>query len=129
MSTLTFPSDRIYHKDHLWAKDLGDGIFSIGITDFAQDQLGEVIYIELPKVGDHFAQGISCAFIESAKVASEAIIPLSGTVTEINESLLDAPDTVNGSPYEKGWMIKIKSDSPTEPGTISAEVYKSQVEV
>ena len=129
MSTLTFPSDRIYHKDHLWAKNLGDGIFLIGITDFAQDQLGEVIYIELPKVGAHFAQGISCAFIESAKVASEAIIPLSGMVTEVNEALSDSPETINSSPYEKGWMIKIKSDNPAEPGTVSAEAYKSQVEV
>lgn len=127
MSTLTFPSDRIYHKDHLWAKDLGDGIFLIGITDFAQDQLGEVIYIELPEPGAHFDQGTSCAFIESAKVASEAIMPLSGTVTEVNESLASAPETVNSSPYEKGWLIKIKSDSPAEPGTIDAEAYKAQV--
>ncbi|NCC76468.1 MAG: glycine cleavage system protein H, partial [Clostridia bacterium] len=83
MSQLTYPEDRRYHADHLWAKALDDGSFVIGITAFAQDQLGEVIFIDLPEEGAHFDQGVSCAEIESAKVVSPAIIPLSGTVVAV----------------------------------------------
>jgi glycine cleavage system H protein len=119
---LNYPDDRRYHAEHLWAREAGDGSFVIGITDFAQDQLGEVIFIDLPEVGAHFDQGVSCAEIESAKVVSPAIIPLSGTVTEVNEALSDTPELVNSDPYGEGWLVRIKADDPSE-ATITAADY------
>ena len=100
--SLTYPDDRTYHAEHLWAKDEADGTMLIGITDFAQDQLGGVIFVDLPAVGDHFAQGTSCASIESVKVTSDAIIPVSGEIVAVNEALADAPELLNDSPYDKG---------------------------
>lgn len=126
MSDLTFPDDRRYHEDHLWAQDAGDGTWFIGITDFAQEQLGEVIFIDLPEVGAHFAQGESCAEIESAKVVSEAIIPLSGTVIEVNEALADTPELVNSEPYRQGWLVRIAADDATE-ATITADEYQQSI--
>jgi glycine cleavage system H protein len=121
---LNFPDDRRYHAEHLWAKEAGDGSFVIGITDFAQDQLGEVIFIDLPEVGSHFDQGVSCAEIESAKVVSPAIIPLSGTVEEVNEALSDTPELVNSDPYGIGWLVRIKADDLSEAIITAAEYQK-----
>jgi glycine cleavage system H protein len=128
MSNLQYPDDRRYHAEHLWAKETDDGSWAIGITDFAQDQLGEVIFIDLPEVGASFKQGISCAEIESAKVVSPAIVPLSGTVVEVNEVLWDTPELVNTDPYEQGWLLRISADDPTE-ATLTATKYKALVEV
>jgi glycine cleavage system H protein len=119
---LNYPDDRRYHAEHLWAREAVDGTFVIGITDFAQDQLGEVIFIDLPEVGAHFDQGVSCAEIESAKVVSPAIIPLSGTVEEVNEALSDTPELVNSDPYGEGWLVRITADNPSE-ATITAAEY------
>ncbi|MBE1424990.1 glycine cleavage system H protein [Desulfomicrobium macestii] len=121
---LNFPDDRRYHAEHLWAKEAGDGSFVIGITDFAQDQLGEVIFIDLPEVGSHFDQGVSCAEIESAKVVSPAIIPLSGMVAEVNEALSDTPELVNSDPYGAGWLVRIKPDDLSEAIITAAEYQK-----
>lgn len=123
MSTLNYPDDRRYHAEHLWAKEAADGSYVIGITDFAQDQLGEVIFIDLPEAGAHFAQGESCAEIESAKVVSPAIIPLSGTVVEVNPALNDTPELVNSDPYGDGWLVRITADDPSET-TITAAEYQ-----
>ena len=124
MSALNFPDDRRYHAEHLWAKEAGDGSFVIGITDFAQDQLGEVIFIDLPEVGSHFDQGVSCAEIESAKVVSPAIIPLSGTVVEVNAALNDTPELVNSDPYGAGWLVRITADDASEAIITAAEYSK-----
>lgn len=126
MSALNFPDDRRYHAEHLWAKEAGDGSFVIGITDFAQEQLGEVIFIDLPEAGAYFAQGESCAEIESAKVVSPAIIPLSGTVVEVNTALGDTPELVNSDPYGAGWLVRITADDASE-ATISAAEYRQLV--
>lgn len=126
MSALNFPDDRRYHAEHLWAKESGDGSFVIGITDFAQDQLGEVIFIDLPEVGSHFDQGVSCAEIESAKVVSPAIIPLSGKVVEVNTALGDTPELVNSDPYGAGWLVRITAADPSE-ATITAAEYRQLV--
>jgi glycine cleavage system H protein len=126
MSALNFPDDRRYHAEHLWAKEAGDGSFVIGITDFAQEQLGEVIFIDLPEAGAYFAQGESCAEIESAKVVSPAIIPLSGTVVEVNTALGDTPELVNSDPYDAGWLVRITADDPSE-ATITAVEYQQLV--
>lgn len=121
--SLTFPDDRRYHPEHLWAKNMDDGTVLVGISDFAQDQLGGVIFIDLPAVGTHFKQGTSCASIESVKITSDAIIPLSGEIVAANEALGDKPELLNDSPYEEGWLVRVKPDMPDEGGCISAAEY------
>lgn len=124
---MNFPHDRKYHADHLWAQSQPDGTCLIGITDFAQDQLGGVIFIDLPTVGASFKQGESCASIESVKVTSEAIMPISGQVTEINEALADAPELLNNAPYSQGWLIRVQPTAPDEGGDMTAEEYAQAV--
>lgn len=125
--SLSYPDDRRYHADHLWAMPLSDGTFRVGITDFAQDQLGAIIFVDVPEVGAHFAQGVSCAYIESAKVTSEAIVPLAGTVLEVNEALMDAPELLNTSPYAEGWLMRIQADAPDEKALLCAADYAAQL--
>ena len=114
MSDLHYPADRRYHKDHLWALVENDGRIRVGITDFAQEQLDNVIFIELPKVGDRFKQGTSGAFLESVKATSDAIMPVSGRVAAINEELADEPELVNADPYGKGWLMLLEPDGPSD---------------
>ncbi|MEF2678792.1 MAG: glycine cleavage system protein GcvH, partial [Bilophila wadsworthia] len=118
--SLTYPEDRSYHSEHLWAKSEPDGTMLVGITDYAQDQLGGVIFVDLPAVGEHFKQGVSCASIESVKITSDAIIPVSGEIVAVNETLADAPELLNDSPYDKGWLVRVKPDDADEGGRISA---------
>lgn len=125
--SLNYPDDRAYHPEHLWAKPQVDGSVLIGITDFAQDQLGGVIFVDLPEVDTHFARGTSCASIESVKVTSDAIIPQSGTVVEVNAALADDPELLNVSPYDKGWLVRITPDNAEEEGRITAAEYAAQV--
>ena len=121
--SLTYPEDRSYHSEHLWAKAEPDGTMLVGITDYAQDQLGGVIFVDLPTVGEHFKQGVSCASIESVKITSDAIIPVSGEIVAVNEALADAPELLNDSPYDKGWLVRVKPDDADEGGRISAAEY------
>ena len=125
--SLSYPDDRRYHPEHLWAQSRSDGSVLVGISDYAQDQLGAVIFVELPETGAHFTQGQSCASIESAKVTSDAVMPLSGTVLEINEALADTPELLNQSPHGEGWLVRVKADDPAEPGLISAAAYAAQM--
>ena len=110
---MEFPSDLKYHKEHTWAKIDGD-VATIGITDYAQDQLGEVLFVDLPEVGDSITQGETFGSIESAKVSSDLYAPVSGEIIEVNEALEDEPELVNSSPYEDGWIIKVKVSDPDE---------------
>ena len=103
------PSDRRYSKEHEWAKVEGDAVV-VGITDYAQDQLGDVVYVELPKVGDRVAQSQIFGVIESVKTASDLFSPVSGAVVEFNQSMAGDPAQVNDSPYGDGWLIKVKPD-------------------
>ena len=125
--SLTYPEDRSYHSEHLWAKAEPDGTMLVGITDYAQDQLGGVIFVDLPTVGDHFKQGVSCASIESVKITSDAIIPVSGEIVAVNEALADAPELLNDSPYDKGWLVRVKPDDADEGWRISAAEYAALV--
>ncbi len=120
---MNFPEDRRYHAGHLWAQAQDDGTVLVGITDYAQDQLGDVIFIDLPAEGDEFAQGQSCASIESAKVTSDALMPLSGTVAAVNGRLADEPELLNSAPYGEGWIVRIKPAVQDEGGTLSASEY------
>jgi glycine cleavage system H protein len=122
-----FPENLQYTKDHEWLR-VSSGEGTVGITDFAQNALGDVVYVELPKVGDKFEQGDPFGSVESVKSVSELFIPVSGEITGINEKLLDAPELVNGSPYQDGWMIKLKiKDAGEVDSLLSALEYEDFV--
>jgi glycine cleavage system H protein len=103
------PADRKYTKDHEWAKDEGAGKVRVGITDFAQHSLTDIVFVELPKVGAKLEQGKPFGVVESVKSASDLYAPISGEVVEVNKGVVDAPETVNKDPYGKGWMLVVKT--------------------
>ena len=105
---MDFPGDVKYTKEHEWARKKGKEI-TIGITAHAQEELGDIVFLELPAVGASLVQGKTFGVVESVKAVSDLYSPVSGTVTRINEALLDTPETVNGDPYGKGWMIVLKT--------------------
>ncbi len=105
------PSDRRYTKSHEWAK-LDEGVVTVGITDHAQQQLGDLTFVDLPGVEDRLEAGEECIVIESVKAASDVYAPVSGEVVAINETLVEHPEIINEDPYEQGWLIKIRVDAP-----------------
>lgn len=107
------PEDLNYTKDHEWVR-VKENLATVGITDHAQNQLGDVVYVELPKVGDKFEASEPFGSVESVKAVSEVYMPLAGAVVEVNESLNDSPEQVNEDPYGEGWMIRIKIDNPSQ---------------
>ena len=107
------PAELRYSSDHEWIRVEGDRV-RVGITDYAQDALGDVVYVELPAVGDEVKKGESFGVVESTKAVSELFAPISGTVVEVNDPLVEAPETVNEDPYEEGWMIAIEPSDPKE---------------
>ena len=107
------PEDLHYSKDHEWVRVERDEAI-IGITDYAQNSLGDVVYVELPKVNDQFAANEAFGSVESVKAVSEVFNPVSGTVVKTNESLADEPESVNSDPYGAGWMIRVKMSNPGE---------------
>lgn len=120
-----YPKDLKYDREHEWVRLDGD-IATIGISDFAQDQLGEVVYVDLPSVGDIVATGDSFGEVESVKSVSELFSPLSGEVVEVNSALDDAPEAVNDDSYGDGWMIKVKVDNLSEvDGLMDADDYEA----
>jgi len=104
---LTFLDSICYHKEHTWAKVEGDQV-KVGISDYAQDQLGDIIFIELPDIGDVIDKGEVFGQAESAKTVSSLYMPVSGEIIEVNENVIDSPENVNEDPYGEGWMIVIK---------------------
>ena len=113
ISELNLPEDVRYTDDHEWAKKNGD-VVRIGISDYAQDQLGDIVFVELPEVGSSFDKGEEFGTVESVKAVSELYMPIGGEVTAINEALADAPELVNSDPYDGGWMMEIKASDPAE---------------
>ena len=113
ISELVLPDDRRYAEDHEWVKPEGDTA-AIGISDYAQDQLGDVVFVELPQVGSVFDKGAEFGTVESVKAVSELFMPIGGEVTAVNADLEDAPERVNTDPYEGGWMIRVKPSDPAE---------------
>jgi glycine cleavage system H protein len=107
------PEDLHYSKDHEWIRVEGD-VGTIGITDHAQNSLGDVVYVELPKVGESFTAHEAFGSVESVKAVSEIFTPVSGEVTEVNESLQDEPEKVNQDPYGDGWMVRVRMSNPGE---------------
>jgi glycine cleavage system H protein len=102
------PEDLRYTDAHEWVRDLGEGVVRIGITDHAQSQLGDVVFVQLPAVGDTVAAGAAVGEVESTKSVSDIFAPLSGTVVAVNEALADAPELVNSGPYGDGWMLEVR---------------------
>jgi glycine cleavage system H protein len=120
------PADRRYTTEHEWIKPEGEH-YVVGITAFAQDQLGDIVYVELPKVGDQVEAGKAFGVIESVKTASDLYAPVSGEVVEVNRELVDQPQNVNDDPYERGWMLKIRASDAVElEQLLSAEQYSEQ---
>lgn len=107
------PENLRYSKDHEWVSVEGD-VATIGITDYAQSSLGDVVYVDFPRAGDKFATHEAFGSVESVKAVSEIFTPVGGEVTEVNEGLNDAPESVNNDPYGEGWMVKVKMDNPGE---------------
>jgi glycine cleavage system H protein len=124
-----FPADLKYTKEHEWARVEGDGKVRMGITWYAQDSLGDVLFVKLPDVGKHVSAGEAFAEVESSKAVSDVYAPVSGTVTEVNESLVEEPERINQDPYGAGWIALIDPDDPQElESLMAAEDYRSFVE-
>ena len=115
------PENLRYSKDHEWVKVDGD-VATIGITDYAQHSLGDVVYVDLPRVGDTFGSHESFGSVESVKAVSEIFTPVAGEVTEVNEALNDTPEDVNNDAYGAAWMLKIKMDNPNEADSLLSAV-------
>ena len=113
INELVLPEDVCYSEDHEWAKLEGDKVRT-GISDYAQDQLGDIVFVELPQVGDTFQKGAEFGTVESVKAVSELYMPLGGEIVAVNTALEDAPEMVNNSPYEDGWMVDIKPSNSSE---------------
>ena len=123
-----YPDDVRYTKDHEWAREEG-GIVTVGITSFATDQLGDVVFVQLPEAGETLETGKSFGVVEAVKTVSDLYAPLSGEVVEVNAALADNPATVNQSPYGEGWMIRIRPSDPKEfGGLLSPSDYEKLVE-
>lgn len=121
------PKELKYTEDHEWVK-LEDGVAIIGITDYAQGELGDVVFLELPEEGDEISQGDAFGSIEAVKTVADMYAPVSGKVTEINGSLEDAPETVNQDPYGEGWLIKLEiSDAAEIDNLMDAEAYEKTI--
>jgi glycine cleavage system H protein len=121
----SYPDDLKYHPEHDWARIDGDTA-TFGITWYAQDQLGEVVFFDPPSVGSTIAKDGPYAEVESVKAVSDVIAPLSGEVTEVNEALKDSPEQVNEDPYGEGWLVKVKlTDSSEVDSLLDAESYRS----
>ena len=123
------PSDLLFTSSHEWVRDEGDDTVTIGITDHAQELLGDLVFIELPEVGDTIETGGEAGVVESVKAASDIFSPVSGEVIEINEELVDSPELVNEQAYDNGWIYKIKLADPSEmDNLLNPEAYSEVVE-
>jgi len=123
------PGDLRYSRNHEWARANDDGSVTIGITDHAQDQLGDLVYVEVPEQGQEVAADEACAVVESVKAASDVYAPIAGTVTAANEALADKPEVVNQDVYGEGWLIRIKpSSSDALSALMDADAYREFVE-
>jgi glycine cleavage system H protein len=123
-----YPQNFRYTKEHEWVRVDGE-IGTIGITDHAQQELGDIVYVDLPKVGAHVAQGASAGSVESVKAVSDFFAPVSGDVTEINQALADAPEKLNEDPHGEAWLMKIRLSAPAElEKLLSAAEYQKYIE-
>ncbi|RLB22402.1 MAG: glycine cleavage system protein GcvH [Deltaproteobacteria bacterium] len=127
LEELVIPQDLRYTKDHEWARAEGE-LVTCGVTDYAQDQLGDIVFVELPEVGDELAKGGQFGTVESVKAVAELYSPIGGEVAEVNGALEDSPQLVNQDPYGQGWMIKVRPKEPNELDKLmDAQQYKDML--
>ena len=122
------PDDRKYTEEHEWVLAVGEGRVRIGISDFAQDQLGDVVYVELPEVGSTVTKGAGVAEIESTKSVGDVYAPIAGTIVAVNEALADNPELINSDPYGDGWVAEIEGDTSGVGELLDAAAYAASVE-
>ncbi len=123
------PSALRYTKDHEWVRENGDGTLTVGITDHAQEALGDLVFVEVPEPGREVAPGEACAVVESVKAASDIFSPLAGTVAEVNQTLADAPERINEDPYGEGWIFKlVPADVNVFASLLDADAYARLLE-
>lgn len=127
MANIRVPEENYYTKDHEWAQ-VDENIVTVGITEYAQDQLGEIVYVDLPEEGNKVTQGEDFGVIESVKAASDLLSPVSGTVIEVNSGLIDDPGLLNDDPMNEGWLVRIEMDTEKELASlIRAGEYKKLI--
>jgi glycine cleavage system H protein len=119
------PDELRYTEAHEWVRDGADGVLRVGITDYAQAQLGDVVFVDLPAVGDTVTAGAPCGEVESTKSVSEIYAPVSGEVVAVNEALTGSPELVNSGPYDDGWMFEIRADGAGAERLLDAAAYRS----
>lgn len=123
------PNELKYRDSHEWVRKEADGTYTVGITEHAQELLGDMVFVDLPEVGATFAAGDDCAVAESVKAASDIYAPLSGEIVAVNEALTDAPEQVNSAPYADGWLFRIKASDESELDTmLDADAYKASID-
>jgi glycine cleavage system H protein len=129
LADASYPEDLLYHDQHDWARLEGDEHAVFGITWYAQDSLGEVVFYDPPEVGTAVDKDSSYAEVESVKAVSDVIAPLSGEIVEVNDALADAPEKINADPYESGWLVKVRLSDPGEVDSLlDAEEYRKLLE-
>lgn len=120
------PANLKYTKEHEWVEEVSPGRFRVGITDYAQGALGDIVYLQVPKVGESIEAGKVCGEVESTKSVSEIYAPISGTVTAVNGDLDSAPETINSEPYGRGWLLEVEASSPNQLSELlSPEAYSA----
>lgn len=125
---MNIPEEFYYTKDHEWVKKEGDNEAIVGITDYAQGELGDIVYVEVETEGEQLNKGESFGTVEAVKTVSDLFIPLSGEITAFNAKLEDAPETINSDPYGEGWIIRIKCSDVSEfDNLLSADQYKAMI--
>lgn len=122
------PSELKYTKSHEWVRDEGDGTVTIGITDHAQELLGDLVFVELPEVGSELAAGDACCVVESVKAASDVYMPINGEILEVNEMLLETPEIINDSAFDDGWLFKVQPEADVElDDLMDADAYEAEI--
>jgi len=117
-----------YATSHTWVRDEGDGEYTVGLTDHAQEMLGDLVSVELPEVGANVSAGDNCAVVESVKAASDTYTPISGDIVAVNEALSGSPELVNADPYGDGWLFRVKASDANElPGLLDADAYLASI--
>jgi glycine cleavage system H protein len=122
------PSELKYTESHEWLRVEDDGLITVGISDHAQELLGDLVFIELPEAGTEFVAGDECCVVESVKAASDVYMPISGEIMAINEALADEPEIINTSPYDNGWLFKVKPSANEIDDLMDADAYQAEID-
>ncbi len=122
------PLELKYTESHEWLRIEDDDLITVGITDHAQALLGDLVFVELPEVGTEFVAGDECCVVESVKAASDVYMPISGEIVEVNEALTDEPEIINNSPYDNGWLFKMRASAQELDDLMDAETYQAEID-